>query len=357
MDRFRAWFQRTFSNPQVVILAFFVLLGLLIIYGFGRMLGPALAALVIAYLLEAVVIRLERFGIPRLAAVILVFLVFLVAVLFLMFGLGPILSRQLTQLVQQLPNYIQQGRELLLQLPEAYPQLSPTLVEDWVNQLGAELAEFGQKILTWSLASVLNIVSLLVLAVLVPVLVFFFLKDKEKLQSWLTGYLPKDRELVTSVWHEVDIQIGNYVRGKALEILIVGAVTYVVFSIMDLQYAALLATLVGFSVLIPYIGAAVATLPVALVAFFQFGWGWDFSMVVIAYMVIQFLDGNVLVPLLFSEVVNLHPVAIILAILIFGGLWGFWGIFFAIPLATLVNAILRAWPRAQEVAVEADAES
>jgi putative permease len=65
----------------------------------------------------------------------------------------------------------------------------------------------------------------------------------------------------------------------------------------------------------------------------------------VAYLVIQALDGNVLVPLLFSEVVNLHPVAIIVAILVFGGLWGFWGVFFAIPLATLVNAVITAWPR------------
>ena len=100
--------------------------------------------------------------------------------------------------------------------------------------------------------------------------------------------------------------------------------------------------------LVPYIGAAVATIPIALIAFFQFGWGWEFGQVVIAYAIIQALDGNLLVPLLFSEVVNLHPVAIILAILFFGGLWGFWGIFFAIPLATFVKAVLNAWPRITE---------
>ena len=97
--------------------------------------------------------------------------------------------------------------------------------------------------------------------------------------------------------------------------------------------------------LVPYIGAAVATIPVAIVAYFQFGWGWDFGQVILAYAVIQALDGNLLVPLMFSEVVNLHPVAIILAILVFGGIWGFWGIFFAIPLATLVKAVINAWPK------------
>jgi putative permease len=84
------------------------------------------------------------------------------------------------------------------------------------------------------------------------------------------------------------------------------------------------------------------------VAWFQWGWSSDFIYLGITYLVIQAIDGNVLVPLLFSEVVNLHPVAIIVAILVFGGLWGFWGVFFAIPLGTLVKAVLTAWPRAQK---------
>jgi putative permease len=172
--------------------------------------------------------------------------------------------------------------------------------------------------------------------------------------GWLTGYLPTERTLVNRVWTESEAQIANYVRGKVTEIVIVGSVTYVTFIILGLQYSALLATVVGFSVLVPYIGAAVATIPIALIAFFQFGWGWDFGQVIIAYAIIQALDGNLLVPLLFSEVVNLHPVAIILAILVFGGLGGFWGIFFAIPLATFVKAVLNAWPR-QDKQTEAPA--
>jgi putative permease len=122
-------------------------------------------------------------------------------------------------------------------------------------------------------------------------------------------------------------------------------VAWIAFRFLGLQYAVLLAALTGVSVVIPYVGATVVTLPVALVAYFQFGLTPQFYYVMLAYAVIQFLDGNLLVPLLFSEVVNLHPVAIIAAILFFGGLWGLWGVFFAIPLATVIQAILRAWPR------------
>jgi putative permease len=374
MELLTAWFRRSFSDPQVVILGVFLVIGFAIIIGLGKWLAPMFASIVIAYLLEAVVSRLQRTGLPRLASVIIVYLLFITVFLFLTFGLVPIVIRQLTALVQQFPNYIAQGQELLKQLPQNYPQLiSEEQIQAIISQLGQEMAVWGQQALSWSLASAGSVISLVVYLVLVPVLIFFLLKDKDLMIGWLSNYMPRERTLVNRVWTESEAQIANYVRGKVTEIIIVGSVTYITFIILDLQYSALLATIVGFSVLVPYIGAAVATIPVALIAFFQFGWGWDFGQVIIAYAVIQALDGNLLVPLLFSEVVNLHPVAIIqaldgnllvpllfsevvnlhpvaiiLAILLFGGLWGFWGIFFAIPLATFVKAVLNAWPRKQE---------
>ena len=134
--------------------------------------------------------------------------------------------------------------------------------------------------------------------------------------------------------------MANYVRGKAVEVIVVGVASLIAFVALELNYAALLALGVGLSVIVPYVGAAAITFPVCLVAFWQFGLSDDFLFVFIAYSVIQFLDGNVLVPLLFSEAVNMHPVAIILAVLFFGSIWGLWGVFFAIPLATLIKALL-----------------
>ncbi len=162
---------------------------------------------------------------------------------------------------------------------------------------------------------------------------------------WARGYLPRERALINRVADEMKRQIANYIRGKVIEIFICGGVTYIAFAALGLNYAALLAMLVGISVVVPYVGAVVVTVPVALIGLFQWGWGDQFIYLMIAHGIIQALDGNVLVPLLFSEAVNLHPVAIICAVLLFGGLWGFWGIFFAIPLATLFKAVLDAWPR------------
>jgi putative permease len=211
-----------------------------------------------------------------------------------------------------------------------------------------ELSTIGQQVLSFSVTNIPMLIGLMIYLILVPILVFFFLKDSKLILAWCAGFLPQKRPMMARVWKEMNQQFANYVRGKVIEILIVGAVSYVAFVLLGLNYAALLAIVVGLSVVIPFIGAAVVTLPVALVAFFQWGWSAPFIYLMLVYTIIQVLDGNVLVPLLFSEAVNLHPVSIILAVLVFGGLWGFWGVFFAIPLATLVKAILYAWPIAAE---------
>ncbi len=350
MEVIRAWFRQHLSDPQVIGLAAVLLTGFAIIYIAGNMLAPVLASVIIAYLLEGMVVYLVRLGLPRFLSVLIVFSGFMAFVVFLIFGLMPLLSRQTTQLIQQLPVMIGRGQDLLMTLPERYPQVfSVEQVRDLIADIRAETVALGQQVVSLSLASVVGIITWIVYLFLVPLMVFFFMKDSKRIIGWMTGFLPKDRKLLADVWHDVDDQIGNYVRGKFVEIIIVWIVTYVTFAILGLQFSLLLGVIVGLSVLIPYIGAIAVTIPVAIVAYFQWGFNADFAWVLAAYGVIQVLDGNVLVPLLFSEVVNLHPVAIIVAILIFGGLWGFWGIFFAIPLATLVQAVLKAWPKADQI--------
>ncbi len=317
-----------------------------VVYFFGQMLLPFFAGLVIAYLLDGMVKIMTRYSIPRMLAVIIVFLGFLLLMFFGFFWLVPMLIKQVTQLVQQLPSMISEAQMHLLQLPEKYPHLvSEEQIQEVISALRAEVAQLGQQILSISVASVVGLITILVYLIIVPLLVFFFLKDKDLLLAWFTRFLPRERSLAVQVWEDVNIQISNYVRGKTWEIIIVWGVTFIVFSFLGLQYSVLLSLAVGLSVLIPYIGAAVVTVPIALVAYFQWGFGSEFVWVLVAYAIIQAIDGNVLAPLLLGEVVNIHPVGIVAAIFIFGGLWGFWGVFFAIPLATLVQAVIRAWPR------------
>ena len=346
------WFRYQFNNPQVVFLTLFLFLLFVVVVLMGNMLAPLLAAVVIAYLLEGLVGVLEKTRLPRLIAVLVVYFAFLLFVVLILFGLLPLLSQQATQFVQQIPSMLNVGQDVLLKLPESYPEIvSADQISEIIVVIRSELTSWGQKLLSVSLASVMGLITILIYLILMPILIFFMMKDKEALVAWVARFAPSEHQLVGQVWSEVDRQIGNYVRGKFWEIVIVWFACVVTFSVLGLQYTMLLAVLVGLSVLIPFVGAAVVTIPVVFVAWFQWGFTGDFFVLVSAYLIIQALDGNLLVPMLFSEVNNLHPVAIIAAVLIFGGLWGILGVFFAIPLATLVHAVINAWPRETKNAV------
>jgi len=348
MNTLRDWFSRNLSDPHVVALTVMVIAVVAAVWLFGGMLAPLIGSVVIAYLLDSLALKGMRLGIPRMPAVIAVFALFIAVLLVAFFWLFPLLARQLSQLFQQAPSMFAKAQQALMQLPSKYPALiSEEQIRDLLAGVSSEVVGMGQAIVSLSVSSLVAVITIGVYLVLVPILVFFMLKDKTVIIRWFQTFLPRDRRLTDQVWTEVDGQLGNYVRGKFLEILIVGVAMWIVFRILGLQYAVLLATITGLSVLIPYVGATVVTIPVALVAYFQFGLQPGFYYAILGYGVVQFLDGNVLVPLLFSEVVDLHPVAIITAILFFGGVWGFWGVFFAIPLATAIQAILRAWPRRQ----------
>jgi len=340
----KTWYERKFSDPHSVTLLFLLIALMAMFYFFGAFIVPVLVALVIAYLLDWPAAYLERLGLRRFTATVIVMLIFTGLMLTLIIGIGPVLWQQTSNLVQETPHMIEQGKSFLLHLPQQYPSLiSEEQVKSVVTSVEAKAIDFGQVLLSFSLTSLKDVVAWLIYLILVPLLVFFMLKDKLELVKSAEKLIPKQRRLILQVWHEMNQQIMNYIRGKVFEILIVGSVSFVAFTIFDLRYAALLGVLVGFSVLIPFVGAALVTIPVAAVALFQFGLETHFWTILIVYGIIQALDGNVLVPLLFSEAVDLNPVFIIVAVLFFGGLWGFWGVFFAIPLASLVKALLNAW--------------
>ena len=338
------WYKNKFSDPNSVTLLLIVIALAASLYFFGPYILPVLVALVIAYLLEWPVSKIELVIKNRVLATSFIILLFSGVLLAMTLGLIPVLWQQLSNLLQEAPAMLEKGKEFLLHLPDQYPTLiSIEQVKGLVATTENKILEAGQVILSFSLTSLKDIVAWLIYLILVPLLVFFMLKDKTVLTKSMSVLVPKDRRLIKQVWLEMDHQIMNYIRGKVLEILIIGTITFVSFWVLDLRYAALLGALVGFSVLIPFVGAALVTIPVAAVAMFQFGLDTQFWTILIVYGIIQALDGNVLVPLLFSEAVDLNPVFIIVAVLFFGGLWGFWGVFFAIPMASLVKALFNAW--------------
>ena len=346
---FEGWVKRYLADEEAVVLVILLATALIAFATIGSILVPLIAALIFAFLLQGIVTGLNRLGLSHLLSVLLTFTLFVGLLAYFFIGMLPLVVRQATNLLNQVPGIFSSLQKVFLELPEKYPQfISPATAEELTKWISEGSASFAEHSLSYLVSSLPGLLALVVYLVLVPFLVFFMLKDKDELLSSLGTLFPKRRIVMLKIWDEMNVQLTNYVRGKAIEILVVGATTYIVFLLLGVNYAALLALLVGLSVIIPYVGAMLVTIPVVLVGFFQWGWSTEFFWLFVCYGVIQVLDGNVLVPVLFSEAVNLHPILIILAVLFFGGIWGIWGVFFAIPLATLVKVLYNTWPRTQQ---------
>lgn len=355
LNVFERWYKRKFSDPDSMMLLLLLLFIALLLAMWGGILMPVIVAAVIAYLLEWPVSQLNKLSLSRTGSTALVLFGFISICILTFVGLVPIVVQQSINLIREMPQILDSGQEWLLTLPDTYPELIQlTQIQDVLDSVNQRVVMLVEQLLSASFSSLGGVGALLIYMILVPLMVFFMVKDKAMLMSNISSLLPSERRLIKQVGSEMNLQIANYIRGKVIEIIIVGTVSAVTFVFMDLRYALLLGVLVGFSVLIPYIGAAVVTIPVAIVALFQWGVTPEFWYLMVAYGVIQALDGNVLVPILFSEAVSLHPVYIIISVLFFGGLWGFWGVFFAIPLATLVKAVANAWSSPKSVALEVE---
>ncbi|GAB2705169.1 AI-2E family transporter [Aliiglaciecola sp. 3_MG-2023] len=338
------WYKRKFSDPDSLMLLMLLIFVSVLFAIWGDILMPVIVAAVIAYLLDWPLMQLMRLGINRMYATAIIVLAFIAVCILTFIGLVPVITQQSVNLIKETPQIWNKGQEWLLTLPELYPNFIQIYhIQNILEEINQKIVQVGETLISASFSSLADVGAILIYLILVPLMLFFMLKDKNLLIENLLRIMPNERRLIKQVSSEMNLQIANYIRGKVIEIIIVGAVSSITFALMDLRYAVLLGVLVGFSVLIPYIGAAVVTLPVAIVALFQWGITPDFWYLMIAYAIIQGLDGNVLVPILFSEAVSLHPIYIIVAVLFFGGLWGFWGVFFAIPLATLVKAVINAW--------------
>lgn len=345
MQLFFDWYEDIARNKQLALLLALVGFGSVFVVFTAHILAPFYGAVTVAYVLQVAMDRMQRAGLSKGLALAIAFGLFVAAILGLL-GLIPILLRQLAQFSGQVPAFVAKAQSFLEDLPRQYPTLiSPDQVEVLNEQARDSILHFGQGLGRYAGGTVIGLVTILVYLIIVPIMVFFMLKDKDKIVGWMTAFLPEHRELVASVWMDVHRQLQNFVGGKVVQVLIIFLVSLIVFHLIGLNYAPLLAAIIGVGVIIPYIGAAFATVPVAVVATLQWGFSVQTAIAVGAYGLIQALDGNVLVPFLFAEAVAIHPVAIIGAILFFGGIWGPWGVFFAIPLAVLVKAVIQAWPR------------
>ena len=339
------WYEDNFTDPNQVSLALVLIFSVIVTYILVQTIAPILVAIVLAYMLEGLVQHLMKITTAtRHFSVIVVFLLFLIISILTLFMLLPLLLDQLTLLVKSLPEIFNKSKQLILGLYDENEYIPKDYINNIFLGLQGETSKVGNSIFTFSLASAGGLFAIIVYAILVPIMIFFMLFDKEIINSWIARFFPKKLELTRRAYLELNLKIGNYIRCKFIEIMIVWISSFILFFSLGLNYSLLLSFLCGLSVIIPYVGMIAVTIPIILVAYFQWALGSEFWYVIIGHLLIQAVDGNVVVPILFSDAVNIHPFAILLSILFFGSVWGIWGVFFAIPLAVLISTILNVWP-------------
>ncbi len=330
-------------DPQIITLVALLLGATAMLYFFGFQLIPFIAAFVIAYFLDGGVQQLTRRNWSRGRAVALVYAVYLVVYILLFLGPVPLVAKRAVEAARDLPGNADQLVRSFQALPDpSLGLLPPELHSGALNLILQRTQAWFSAAVSESLGLIPQVTGWIVFVFLVPLLVFFLLKDKARLIQGCTRCLPRNRTLVTRIATEMETQLGNYLRGKIWEIVIVGVATWLVFWLLGFRYPVVFGMLSGVSVVVPYVGAIGLAIPVFVQGYLQWGLGSELAWLMAAYTIIQFIDGNVLVPYIFSEAVKLHPISILLAVFLFGSLWGFWGVFFAIPLATLAKSLLNA---------------
>jgi putative permease len=345
IEQLNSFFKKIFNNEETIIFSVLILFALIMFTFFGPVLTPFLVSIVVAYLLVGVQKKIESFNVSKKISLIVTFLIFIIASLTLLIWLVPLLYIQLQAFVLDIPNLFNEFLTFVAALPASYPDLiSSEQISIFFQAVSSELSSITQNLVKSSISGIQSTITILLYIILFPILVYFFLFDRKNIIDGLIKIIPGKREMLSNVWSEMDGQLSNYVRGKTLEIFIIGVSAAIIFTSLGLKYSALLSVLVGLSVIIPYVGAFLVTIPVIIVGLLQFGLETPFYILLGLYLLLQALDGNLLVPIIFSDAVKLHPVAIILAVFIFGSMFGFWGVFFAIPMATFIKAVWNAWP-------------
>ena len=345
LDQINSFLKKIFSNEETIVFSFVIFCVFLMMTFFGSVLTPFLISIVVAYLLVGVQKKIESFNISSKWALVITFAIFIVTGAAMLVWLLPILYTQLQAFVLDVPELFNNFLEFVSTLPAKFPELvTSEQITVFFQAVSSELSSITQNIVKSSIAGIQSTITILLYIILFPILVFFFLFDRKNIMEGLSKLVPGNREMFSNIWTEMDMQLSNYVRGKTTEIFVVGLCAAIIFSLVGLKYSALLSVLVGLSVVIPYVGAFLVTVPVVIVGLLQFGLTSEFYILITLYLLLQILDGNLLVPIIFSDAVKLHPVAIILAVFIFGSMFGFWGVFFAIPMATFIKAVWNAWP-------------
>jgi len=321
-------------------IAFAVLV--LVLWLLGSTLLPFLLGAAVAYFLDPVADRLQRLGLNRVAATSVIAVTAILVFVLLLLLAVPALIEQVQGLVVAMPDYI---AGLMQFLSRRYPQIfgdhSPLMRN--LGDAEAMLRDSGAAVLNQVLAGSLKVIDFLILLVVTPVVAFYLLLDWDRLLAQINQILPREHApTIRRLARDIDKVLAGFVRGQLSVCLVLGVFYAVALMAIGLQFGFLIGLVAGLISFVPYVGSFVGLALSIGIALFQF---WDDKIWILVTAGIfffgQFVEGNILSPNLIGKSVGLHPVWLILALSVFGTLFGFTGLLVAVPVAAALGVIGR----------------
>lgn len=324
------------------MLAIIVVIGLLV-WLLAPVLMPFAVAAMLAYLSDPLADRLERFGLGRSLAVSIVFVVLILVIAAVLLLLVPLIARQIENLVQNFPHYVEWARDKAVPWLQAKLHLDPNAFDTdrLVEQIKQHIGSIGTVLGTLS-RSGLGVVAWLTNVVLIPVVWFYLLRDWDRLVAWVDRMLPRSvQPTVAHLARESDVVLGAFVRGQLLVMLALAIYYGVALTLIGISVGPLIGMVAGLLSFVPYLGFITGFGAAIIASLVQHG-DWPHLLVVVGVFIVgQLLEGYVLVPRLVGEKIGLHPVAVIFAVLAGGYLFGFLGVLLALPAASVILVLLR----------------
>lgn len=332
--------QLTFWIGTVLVFVLFLLM-------FSSILLPFVAGMALAYFLDPVADRLERFGMSRLMATIVILLLFLVVLVLALMIMVPILATQLAEFISRFPLYVTQLQSLVANEDSAWLQNYLNIDSNVIKENLSTLLRQGASFLSTLLQSLWNsgksLVDIAGLFVVTPVVAFYMLLDWDRMIDSIDSWIPRAHlETVRGIAREMNDAVAGFIRGQGTLCLILGTYYAVGLTLTGLNFGLLIGLFAGFISFIPYIGSFVGLALAIGVALVQFWPDWVMvTVVACVFFVGQFIEGNILQPKLVGSSVGLHPVWLMFALFAFGSLFGFTGMLVAVPAAAAVGVLVR----------------
>src|SRR5690625_4617699 len=303
----------------------------------GRILFPFIVAAFISYFLYPVVLKLHELNMNKAMAVIIIYLIFFAIVSITIYKAFPVFVRQLQDLSEQLPQLIVIYEDIIYSIYESTSFL-PEVVHDKISEFIIKIETAIENQLTRILNKLTNIFDFIIIITIIPVLVFYFLKDFSEMKQWFRKWMTRRSFFrAEEILATIDVSLGKYIRGQLIISLTIMIVTFIIYYILHIKYALILAAFLGLMNIIPYFGPIIGTIPALAIALTM---SWKTALFVfITSVVVQIVESSFLSPYIMGKSVQIHPIIIILALLIGAEIGGIIGMIIAIPTVTIFKAV------------------